>query len=151
MPPWISYGIPGRSLGKHEQHFQSVPARRRVDCSLWCWPTFMYSVFHMRGECASPDSMSVGHKGEALRLSVSVEWGVKWGLNLQFFSRDAKSHLKESLRCSLRLNVKPKLTKTMILMVQNTKYQNDVLKYKPYQHQETLKSLFLRLNLLKAY
>lgn len=72
MPPWIWYGIPGRTLGKHEQHFQSVPARRHVDYSLRRWPTFMYSFFHMRGECASPDSMSVGYKGKAL----VVVWGV---------------------------------------------------------------------------
>lgn len=46
---------------------------RRVDYSLWRWPTFMYSVFHMRGECASQDSMSAGHKGKALLLNVCEE------------------------------------------------------------------------------
>lgn len=43
--------------------------RRRVDYSLWHWPTFMHPAFHMRGECASQASMSVGHKGKTLMIA----------------------------------------------------------------------------------
>lgn len=40
----------------------------REACGLQSVVLTYIHVFHMRGECASPDSTSVGHKGKALMV-----------------------------------------------------------------------------------
>lgn len=61
----VSSGIPGISVGKHEQHSHCVPAEEEANCRRQSWPTFMESAPHVRGECASMDRMCVGYKGKS--------------------------------------------------------------------------------------